>query len=391
MRWLAPPPQRTAYFSRARRPGVVLRVSRTMQRRAVERVGPPPRQRGHAGEVAQQVERRALGGQQRPGRRRDAGDLVAGPDAVAVGDEVLDVGGGVAAHRVDRRGGDGEPGDARRGRGEPNVPTLRWSAGTVATDVTSTPPIRSSATAIRTSAATASGSSPAARRRWRVVVGQRVELSDTSAASSSTTQLAVRGRAGRRGGAATLARLGEVGRGGGSRGSRCGPTAAATTADADRQQVGRLPRPPGTVSSSASTLPATVFEHACRGGQRRRVADHADVARHRGAHLGAQERRSSDRAGHRRRASGSTRSSSSHARSRPEAGAGHDALGEAVRGQAVGPVHAGARHLADGEEPGDRGRAVEARPGRRRRRSGRPGRPGCGRGPGRPRWPGRPR
>lgn len=29
MRWLTPPPQRTAYFSRARRPGVVLRVSRT--------------------------------------------------------------------------------------------------------------------------------------------------------------------------------------------------------------------------------------------------------------------------------------------------------------------------------------------------------------------------
>src|SRR5215213_6168746 len=29
MRWLAPPPQRTAYFSRNRRPGVVLRVSRT--------------------------------------------------------------------------------------------------------------------------------------------------------------------------------------------------------------------------------------------------------------------------------------------------------------------------------------------------------------------------
>ena len=29
MRWLTPPPQRTAYFSSARRPGVVLRVSRT--------------------------------------------------------------------------------------------------------------------------------------------------------------------------------------------------------------------------------------------------------------------------------------------------------------------------------------------------------------------------
>lgn len=29
MRWLTPPPHRTAYFSSARSPGVVLRVSRT--------------------------------------------------------------------------------------------------------------------------------------------------------------------------------------------------------------------------------------------------------------------------------------------------------------------------------------------------------------------------
>ena len=34
-----------------------------------------------------------------------------GRDAVAVADEVLDVGHGPAAHGVDRRGGDGEPGD----------------------------------------------------------------------------------------------------------------------------------------------------------------------------------------------------------------------------------------------------------------------------------------
>ena len=72
-----------------------------------------------------------------------------GADPVAVGDEVLDVGGRVAAHRVDRRGGDGEPGDDAVARGWRTCPTLRWSAGTVATDVTSTPPIRSSATAIR--------------------------------------------------------------------------------------------------------------------------------------------------------------------------------------------------------------------------------------------------
>jgi hypothetical protein len=42
----------------------------------------------------------------------------------------------------------------------PNVAVLRWSAGIVATEVTSTPPIRSSSIAARTSAATASASSP---------------------------------------------------------------------------------------------------------------------------------------------------------------------------------------------------------------------------------------
>ena len=45
------------------------------------------------------------------GRRRDPGDVVAGRHAVAVGDEVLDVGRRVAAHGVDRRRGDGEAGD----------------------------------------------------------------------------------------------------------------------------------------------------------------------------------------------------------------------------------------------------------------------------------------
>ena len=44
-------------------------------------------------------------------------DVLAGLDPVAVGDEVLDVGRGVAAHGVDRGGGDGEAGDdaVRRG------------------------------------------------------------------------------------------------------------------------------------------------------------------------------------------------------------------------------------------------------------------------------------
>jgi hypothetical protein len=61
-RWLKQPPQRTAYFSSARQPGVVLRVS-TM------RTPVPRRRRRSAGSVAmpeplQKIERRALGREQ---------------------------------------------------------------------------------------------------------------------------------------------------------------------------------------------------------------------------------------------------------------------------------------------------------------------------------------
>ena len=68
IRWLTPPPHRTAYFSSARRPGVVLRVSRiaapvpstaSTQRRV---------KRGNARQVSQQIQRGALGGEQRSGR-----------------------------------------------------------------------------------------------------------------------------------------------------------------------------------------------------------------------------------------------------------------------------------------------------------------------------------
>ena len=78
---------------------------------AGERIGPTPRQGGDAGEVAQQVQRRALGREQGAGRRRHAGDDLAGRDPLAVGGEVLDIGRGVAAHGVDGGGGDGEAGD----------------------------------------------------------------------------------------------------------------------------------------------------------------------------------------------------------------------------------------------------------------------------------------
>ena len=71
-RWLVPPPSTTAAFSRPRRPGVVLRVSRT--------VAPPPastaddlgRHRRDARQPLQEVQRGALGGEQRARRALDA-------------------------------------------------------------------------------------------------------------------------------------------------------------------------------------------------------------------------------------------------------------------------------------------------------------------------------
>ena len=78
MRWFAPPPQRTAYFSAARRPGNVLRVSRTTSPAAdgagaavPSRTGDGRHKRGGHGrdprEVRDDVEQRPLGGQERVG------------------------------------------------------------------------------------------------------------------------------------------------------------------------------------------------------------------------------------------------------------------------------------------------------------------------------------
>ncbi len=62
-RWLAPPPQRTAYFSSARRPGVVLRVSRMVAPVPSTAADVARGQRRDPAEAAEQVERRALAGE----------------------------------------------------------------------------------------------------------------------------------------------------------------------------------------------------------------------------------------------------------------------------------------------------------------------------------------
>ena len=64
MRWLAPPPTRTAYFCASRRPGSVLRVSTICARGAAHGLdigGGPGR---HRTEQLQEIERRALGREQ---------------------------------------------------------------------------------------------------------------------------------------------------------------------------------------------------------------------------------------------------------------------------------------------------------------------------------------
>ena len=83
-RWLKPPPQRTAYFSSARRPGVVLRVQ---QMRALV---PAARRRksavsgGDAGQPAEEIQRGALGRQHGARRARDRHQVRPGGDARAV-------------------------------------------------------------------------------------------------------------------------------------------------------------------------------------------------------------------------------------------------------------------------------------------------------------------
>ena len=70
MRWLRPPPTRTAYFSKSRRPGVVLRVSDTEAPRAGDRVDVAARHRRDARQPLQQVQREPLAGED---RRRGSG------------------------------------------------------------------------------------------------------------------------------------------------------------------------------------------------------------------------------------------------------------------------------------------------------------------------------
>ena len=203
----------------------------------------------------------------------------------------------------------------RRGPRLPNVPTLRWSAGTVAADVTSTPPIRSSATAIRTSAATASGSSPPARRRRAGVVGRAGGSANIR--PSSTAELAVGAEPRRRGG------VSHSSRGSGKSVRRWQPRLSVRVPRPRRRRPRRRsacsspPTTPATARRRRVDLAGDGVEHVGRGGQRRRRRG----PRRRGATSprgsSARWRASTTAPPAASAASGSTRSGSSHARSRP--------------------------------------------------------------------------
>ncbi len=156
-RWLAPPPQRTAYFSTARRPGVVLRVQTTRARVWAIGVGRCGGGGGDAAEVAEEVQRHALGGQDAAGGALDAGDDVARLRAVAVLAHTVE-----PDRRVDQP--EGERGQIQAGdraglAGDEGG--LAWVRGGIsASEVMSPARPRSSSRAARTS-----GSSSTARQR----------------------------------------------------------------------------------------------------------------------------------------------------------------------------------------------------------------------------------
>ena len=186
MRWLTPPPQRTAYFSRARRPGRRLAGVADLGLGALQGVRPGARGGRDAGEAAQQVERAALGGEQVAGAGGDGQQLLAGLDPVAVLDVPLD---------LELVGADDGERPPRRSAGRRPTPASRAvksavataSSGTVATVVTSTPWSRSSSMATLAMSSTCTGSRPASARSCGER-GVEAALQRQSYASSSPAQ-----------------------------------------------------------------------------------------------------------------------------------------------------------------------------------------------------------
>ena len=389
-RWLTPPPQRTAYFCRARKPGSVLRVSQDPGPGAVERVDPARGRGGDPGQVAGEVERGALGGQQPADRARDRASRTS-PAAtrVAVGSRPV---------TVDRRRPARSGTPARRPPSPATTPSSRAaevgptpcaSAGIVATLVTSLAagagprPARRTIAVVDRLRVEAGGVELGEQRGRQVVVrrqgghGGSVRSTGRSVGAAGRTRAGRRRRARRRSArpSAASSRSGKSSR-------QCEPRVSSRSAGGvgqrgcDGEQVGGLPGRPWPTSRRRC---AGQLVEPRRGlGQPGGRAQHADPLGH---HLleraGARPRRPARRSGCRRPAP--TRAGSSAGRTLGDPAREHQALEQRVGGEPVGAVHAGAGDLAGGVQPRHAGPApqVGARP--RRRRSGRPARPGSAR------------
>lgn len=164
MRWLTPPPQRTAYFSRARRPGVVLRVSltlalvpsRTSAQARVAVAMPESRQSrlsAPRSPVSRSRVRVVTVSSFWPGTTRS-------PSRTCRSTSNADV------QTMDRTASATCRPDTTPASRAVKSPVATASSGTVATVVTSTPPSRSSAMATCATSSTWTGSRPASARSW---------------------------------------------------------------------------------------------------------------------------------------------------------------------------------------------------------------------------------
>ena len=154
-RWLAPPPARTAAFSSARSPGVVLRVSHT---RAADRRRRPRStkrrvQRGDARQVAQEVQRGALGREDRRQRPVDGGRWPC-PATTASPSSADQTTSTLVVDLTERLGGAGSTGQHARLADHEGGRRPRASAGSRA-EVRSPSGVRSSARARATASTTA--------------------------------------------------------------------------------------------------------------------------------------------------------------------------------------------------------------------------------------------
>ena len=367
-RWLVPPPARTAAFSSTRSPGVVLRVSST----ATDGLRSCAAATYCAVSVAtperwpEEVERRALGGEDRPQRPGDLQHGVAGRQLVAV------VGVPVRARARGRPAGRSRsrsPGRPARRAGGPAARSARSRrlghqrgrevalgprSSARARSTASRPPARTRSSDVRR-LAHAHGRPDVAGPAPAPWTSRRRQAGRSSGYSRRGVGAPALG-AGERRGQQRVGQLQQVGQlAGADRRRRCRPSTAvvsSTTARAPGERLGAahdagpaghgpLQRVAqlGHVDAAAEPIRRPAPRPAAAGGSHarctrcRRAGSRAEHGPQGAARLGP--------GGARRDALG-------------QAGAEDHPLEQRVGGQPVGPVHAGAGHLAHRPQPGQR-------------------------------------